>query len=354
MIPIAKPVMQDEEINAVIEVMKSGQIAHGPVVEEFERKCAEYSGYKHGIACTNGTTALHLAMLGAEIKPGDEVIIPDFTFIATANTPRFVGAVPVFADVDKKTFNIDPEDVKRKITPKTKAIIGVSLYGQAYDMDALKEIAESKGIPLISDNAQAIGCEWNGKKNLGDYCATLSFYPTKNMTTGEGGMVLTDDDALAEKILLYRTHGQRKQYDYATMGFNFRMTSLCAAIGLAQLKKIDAFTERRRKNAALLNELLDGVVETPFVDSRAKHVYHQYTIKTDKRDELKEHLKNAGVGSGVYYPQPLHELPTFDAAHANCPNTIELTKRVLSLPVHPLVTEQDVETIAQSIKSFNG
>jgi len=360
LISIAKPLIGENEIAAVVEVMKSGQLAFGPVVEEFERALAAYSGYKHAVATTNGTTALHAAMAVLGVGRGDEVIIPDFTFIATANTPRFVGAKPVFVDVDPKTFNISPEAVRAAVTPKTKAVLAVSLYGQAYDVDALRAIAKEKNLKLVSDNAQAIGAKWKNNRNFGEDCATLSFYPTKNATTGEGGALLTDNDETAEKARIFRNHGQGAQYDYKGFGYNFRMTSLCAAIGIEQLKRVDGFNDARRRNAKQYGELLasvaeKGKIELPQEDARCYHVYHQYTIKCKRgqrdRDALRDFLKQKQIGSGVYYPAPLHLLPTF-GARANTPVTKALCKEVLSLPVHPALSEEDVRTVAAAIKEF--
>jgi dTDP-4-amino-4,6-dideoxygalactose transaminase len=338
--------------------MKSGQLAFGPLVEEFERALAAYGGYKHAVATTNGTTALHTAMAALGIARGDEVIVPDFTFIATANTPRFVSAKPVFVDVDAKSFNISAEAVKAAITPKTKAIVAVSLYGQAYDVDALRAICKEKNLKLVSDNAQAIGAKWKEKRNFGEDCATLSFYPTKNATTGEGGAVLTDDDALAQRCREFRNHGQGVQYEYRGFGHNFRMTSLCAAIGIEQLKKVDDFNSARRKNAAQYNELLKpvadkGKIDLPAEDARCFHVYHQYTIRVPhkKRDALRDFLKQKQIGSGVYYPAPLHSLPTF-GLRAKTPVTKQLCSEVLSLPIHPALSEGDVQTVAAAVKEF--
>lgn len=353
MISIAKPLVGQEELEAVKKVFDSGVLAQGPVVEEFEKQLAAYCEYKHAIAVSSGTAALHVVMHALSIKERDEVIVPDFTFIATANAARYVGARPRFADVDRKTFNITTPAIKKRITKKTKAIIPVSLYGQAYDVDEVLGLGKELSIPVVSDNCQAIGAKWKGKKNFGETASVLSFYPTKNMTTGEGGAILTDDDNLAQECRLWRNIGQRKAYDYAHLGYNYRMTSIQAAIGIEQLKKLDSFTEKRRANAKMLDELLARVkqVETPFVDEKAFHVYHQYTIKAEKRDELKQFLSVKGVGTGVYYPQPLSTLPTFSSKDA-CPKTAAIVQQVLSLPVHPTVTEQDLHVIADAVKEF--
>ncbi|MEM0475973.1 MAG: DegT/DnrJ/EryC1/StrS family aminotransferase [Candidatus Norongarragalinales archaeon] len=358
MISIAKPLIGEAEISRVVDVLRSGQLAFGPVVEEFERALAQYAGFKHAVATTNGTTALHTAMAALGVTRGDEVVVPDFTFIATANAPRFVGAKPSFVDVDSKTFNISPEAVRTAITPKTKAVIAVSLYGQPYDVEAMLAIAREKNIRLVSDNAQAIGAKWKGKRNFGEDCAVLSFYATKNAVTGEGGAVLTDDDELAQRCREFRNHGQGAQYEYRSFGHNFRLTSVLAAIGIEQLKRVDEFNAARRKNAALYNELLAPVaeknkIELPFEDERCFHVYNQYTIKVkhNKRDALREFLKQKQIGTGVYYPAPLHSLPPF-SARAKTPLTKRLCKEVLSLPVHPALNESDLQTVAVAVKDF--
>ncbi len=351
MISIAKPIIAQEEIDAAVAALKSGALTGGPLIESFEKELALYHGYKHAVAVSSGTAALHVLMHSAGLHAGDEIIVPDFTFIATANAARYVGAVPRFCDVDEKTFNIDVSKAEKLVTPKTKAIIPVSLYGQAYNVDAVKEFAEKHSLLVLSDQCQAIGTKWRGSRNLHDQAMTLSFYPTKNLTTMEGGAVLTDDDGIAEECRLWRNIGQRKPYDYAHLGYNYRLTTVAAAIGSAQLKKLDSFTQKRRENARILNELLADIVEIPFEDERAEHVYHQYTIKTQKRDELKQFLAENGVGSNVYYPVPLHTLPTFASTDA-CPITERLCKTVLSLPIHPLVTHDDLQLIAEKVKEF--
>src|SRR3989338_2891036 len=234
MISIAKPLIGEEEIQAAKKALESGILTGGPLVEEFEKNLAEYCNYKHAIAVNSGTAALHVAAAALGIKQGDAIIVPDFTFIATANAARYVGAKPLFADVDRETFNLDAKSVEEvaKKNKNAKAIIPVSLYGQCYNVDEIKEVAEKYSLKIISDNAQAIGTEWKGKRNLRDDCQILSFYPTKNITTCEGGAVLTDDAQIAEECMLWRNIGQRKPYDYAHLGFNFRLPSVNAAIGI--------------------------------------------------------------------------------------------------------------------------
>ena len=355
MIPIAKPIIEQSDIDAVVSALKSGQLTGGPIVQEFETELAKYSGYKHAVVVSSGTAALHIAMHALGIGKGDEVLVPDFTFIATANAPRYVQARPKFVDVDPRTFNIDAQKLAKKITPKTKAIIPVSLYGQAYDVDAVMELARAHQIPVVSDNCQAIGTAFNGKRNFGDTLSTLSFYPTKNMTSTEGGAILTDRDDLAEASRLWRNIGQRKPYDYVHVGYNYRLNSVSAALGLSQLRRLDASTEKRRQNAKILNDLLFGIkkIQTPFEDPRATHVYNQYTIQCKDRDALKAHLAQNGVGSNVYYPMPLSQLDTFGAKNGS-PIARRVSQRVLSLPVHPALSDTDLHTIADAVKSFKG
>ncbi len=363
MIPIAKPLIGDEEINAVIEVLKSGMLAHGKEVEAFEREFAGYLGAKHGIAVTNGTAALDVALKALKIGPGDEVITSPFTFIASANSILFQGAKPVFADIDPKTFNLDPNEVLERINEKTKAIIVVHLYGQPADMKAFSEIAEDHKLYLVEDCAQAHGAEFDGRKvgTFGDIAA-FSFYPTKNMTTGEGGMVVTNDDELAEKARLIRNHGQTKKYLHEELGYNLRMTNIAAAIGRVQLRKLDEWNEKRIKNAKLLTDGIKriGGLTPPYVDPRVKHVFHQYVIRVEdefpmSRDELAQKLREKGVGTGIHYPMPVHHQPFYQKLgypEEICQNAVEASKRVLSLPVHPSVSREDVEYILQTLEEL--
>ncbi|MBU4256202.1 MAG: DegT/DnrJ/EryC1/StrS family aminotransferase [Candidatus Thermoplasmatota archaeon] len=353
MIPIAKPLIGDEEKKAVLDVLDSGMLAQGEKVKEFEEKFAEYIGVKHAVATSNGTTALHLALLASGVKSGDEVITTPFTFISTATSILFCGAKPVFADINPGTFNIDPEKIEKMITGKTKAILPVHLYGQSCEMDRIMEIAEKHALVVVEDACQSHGAEYHHKKvgGIGD-AGCFSFYPTKNMITGEGGMVTTNDEGLAEKIRTLRNHGQKERYNYAMVGYNFRMTDIAAAIGIEQLKKLDGFNDRRRGNAGFLSEQLNDVVETPYVLPDVKHVFHQYTIKTDKRELLKENLKKEGIGFGIYYPEPLHFYePLKRYGNDDLKNAENLCKNVLSLPVHPGLSEEDLEKIVQLIKS---
>jgi len=352
MISIAKPLVGKEEKQAVMKVIESGMIACGPRVEEFEKQFAAFVGTKYAVATTSGTTALHLALLSVGVTSGDEVILPSFSFIASANSVLFCDAKPVFCDVNSKTFNIDVKRIDSLITEKTKAIMPVHLYGQPADMKPILEIAEKHGLNIIGDAAQAHGAKYNGKMigSFGD-AECFSYYPTKNMTTGEGGMITTDNEDLAERIYSLRNHGREKTkwgYEHGRLGYNYRMTDIAAAIGLEQLKKLPHFNQKRREHAQYFNEKLGGVeeVETPYVLENTEHVYHQYTIKCNKRDAFIQQLKNNDVGYGIYYPKPLHfynHLKKYE--HSDLKNSEILAENILSLPVHPALNCYDLEKI---------
>ena len=357
-VPIAKPIIGDKEIENVVEVLKSGMIAQGPKVEEFEQKFAEWVGAEYGIAVNSGTAALHVALLACGIGEGDEVITTPFTFIASGNSILYTGARPVFADIDMKTYTLNPDSIEDLITEKTKAIMPVQLYGQSADMDRINEIAEKYGLIVIEDAAQAHGAAYNGQKvgSIGDM-SCFSFYPTKNMTTSEGGIITTDDEELAEKARIFRAHGATVRYHHDAIGYNFRMTDISAAIGLAQLENIDEFNEKRIANAAYLNEGLkdvDGVI-TPCCADGSKHVYHQYTIRVEKgdRDDWVDIINDCGVGTGIHYPIPLYNQPIYRALgiEGNCPNAELAADNVISLPVHPSLSKEDLDIVIEAVKT---
>jgi perosamine synthetase len=353
-IPIAKPNVGDEELTAIGEVLKSGMLAQGKVVEDFENQFAEYLGVKHAIATSSGTTAIHISLMAAGIKSGNEVITTPFTFYATATPILFCGASPVFVDIDPRTFNIDPTKIEAAITEKTRALLIVDLYGQPVDRASIMDIIEKHDLILVEDSCQAHGAEFKNKK-VGTFgsAGCFSFYPTKNMTTGEGGMMVTNDDELADHARLLRNHGQRDRYEYVMVGYNFRMTNIAAAIGVEQLKKLDGNNEGRIKNATYFTEELSEIVDVPFVIPDVKHVYHQYTIKTEKRDALQKHLREKNIGSIIYYPQPLHLFNTLkDYPHGDLSNAEEIAKEVISLPVHPELNQDDLERIVEGVKGF--
>ena len=357
-VPIAKPIIGDEEIENVVEVLKSGMIAQGPKVEEFEERFAEWVGAEYGIAVNSGTAALHVALLSCGIGEGDEVITTPFTFIASGNSILYTGAKPVFADIDLKTYTINPDSIEDLITENTKAILPVQLYGQSADMEKINDIAEKYGLTVIEDAAQAHGATCNGEKvgSIGDM-ACFSFYPTKNMTTSEGGIITTNDEELAENARVFRAHGASVRYHHDEIGYNFRMTDISAAIGLAQLDKIDEFNDKRIANAAYLNEGLkdvDGVI-TPYCADGSKHVYHQYTIRVEKgdRDEWVDLINDCGVGTGIHYPIPLYNQPVYRSLgiEGNCPNAELAADTVSSLPVHPSLTKEDLDLVIEAVKT---
>lgn len=357
-VPIAKPIIGEEEIENVVEVLKSGMIAQGPKVEEFEQKFAEWVGAEYGIAVNSGTAALHVALLSCGVGEGDEVITTPFTFIASGNSILYTGAKPVFADIDLRTYTMDPNSIEALITENTKAILPVQLYGQSADMDKINEIAEKHGLIVVEDAAQAHGATFNGRNvgSMGDM-SCFSFYPTKNMTTSEGGIITTNDEDLAENAKMFRAHGASVRYHHDEVGYNFRMTDISAAIGLAQLNKIDEFNDKRIENAAYLNEGLkdvDGVV-TPYCAEGAKHVYHQYTIRVEKgnRDDWVDIINECGVGTGIHYPIPLYNQPIYKALgiEGKCPNAELAADNVISLPVHPSLTKEDLDLVIEAVKT---
>jgi perosamine synthetase len=361
-IPVARPAIGQDEISAVTAVLESGMLASGERVAEFERNFADYCGTTHAVAINNGTAALHAALLAADIGQGDEVIVPSFSFFATASAVSMTGAKPIFVDVNEQTFNIDPVQVENQINPKTKAVIGVHLFGQPFDAQGIKQVCESHNLTLIEDAAQAQGAICNGEKtgamgNLGCF----SFYATKNMTTGEGGMVTTSEKALNERLRLLINHGQSEKYLHTRLGYNYRMTDVAAAIGLVQLKKLEKFNTRRRKNAEYYDTHISvkGLI-TPTVAQGMHHVYHQYVIRlTDefpmKRADFMEYLKVKGIGTAVHYPIPIHHQPVYARANEpdSCPVSTRLASSVLSIPVHPLLDQKELAYICDAINRVN-
>jgi perosamine synthetase len=350
-IPVARPQVGEEEKALVWSAMESGQLAQGGRVKEFEEKFAALVGVPHGVAVSSGTTAIHLALLGLGVGTGDEVVTVSFTFTATASPILHVGARPVFVDVDPRTYTMDPEQLEEAIGPRTKAIIPVSLYGLPADMSAITAVAERHGLPVIEDACQAHGAQRDGRFSGAWGIGAFSFYPTKNMTTGEGGIITTDDADLAERVRLLREHGMRERYRPAILGYNFRMTDIHASIGLGQLPKLAAANERRRAIAARYDEALTGVV-TPFVPAGVHHVYHQYTLRVAQPKEFADRMAARGVGSNVYYPVPVHRQEPFRALgldRVQLPVTERLTGEILSIPVHPALTDDDVEAVIAAV-----
>ena len=357
MINIAKPQIGPEEKQAVLDVLDSGILAQGPRVKAFEEAFAAMCGVKHAIATSSGTTALHAALLANGIGPDDEVITSSFTFIASANSALFVGARPVFVDIDPHTFNLDPRLIETAITDKTRAIMPVHLYGLCCNMDPILDIAAKYSLLVIEDACQSHGATYRGRKagSMGN-SGTFSMYPTKNMTSGEGGMITTDDDSIAESCRAIRQHGMRRRYYHDELGYNFRMTDIQAAIGFEQLKKLEKFNQARREKGRYLSEHLRGVV-LPLAPEGCEHVYHQYTIRVSggRRDALIQHLAARGVGSMIYYPVPIHQ-QTFYVNQLgykqSLPETELAASEVLSLPVHPGLSGADLETIVNAVNEF--
>jgi len=359
-IPIASPIIGEEEIEEVVKVLKSGFIAQGPKVAEFEKEFAKFVGADFAVATSSGTTALHVSLLSCGIGEGDEVITTPFTFAATGNSILYTGARPIFVDIDPDTFNMDYNKIEEAINEKTKAIMPVQLYGQSSEMDEISKIAKKHELFVIEDAAQAHGAIYKEKKvgSLGDM-ACFSFYPTKNMTTSEGGIITTNNEELSEKSRMIRAHGESKRYEHAILGYNFRMTDIAAAIGLAQLKKIEKFNNQRIANANYLTEELkpvEGIITPKKLDYN-KHVYHQYTIKVTqgKRDDWVKLLNDNGIGTGIHYPIPIYkqELYIELGYDDNLENTEKAANSVISLPVHPSLTKKDLESIVNVLTEIS-
>lgn len=364
MIPLVKPKISDKEIKAVVKVLKTGQLAQGPVVAEFEKQVREYLGVKYALAVNNGTAALHCALFAAGVTVGDEVITSPFTFIATVNSILMQGAKPVFADIDE-SFNIDPKKVKEKITKKTKAIIAVDLYGNPSNYKELLKISKQHDIKLIADSAQAIGAIYGSKKvgNIADI-STFSLYATKNIMSGEGGIVTTNDKKLADKVISFRNHGQNPvtRYEYIELGYNYRLTDVLAAIALEQFKNVDKITDKRINNAKKYNELLAGIkgLILPKIEKENRHAFHQYTIRLTEdfkgnRDAFTAFLKSEGIGFGIYYPVPLHlssHLKYLGHKPGDFPITEAFANQVVSLPISQDLAASDLIKVAKVIKNY--
>ena len=354
-IPISRPAIGEEEIRAVTEVLRSGNLAQGKKVEQFENEFSRYVGARFAAAVSSGTAALQIGLQALGLGKGDEVITTPFTFAATANAIIHCGARPVFADIDPRTFNLDPEKIAA--SKKTKAVMCVHLYGQPCEMDSLKSICREADAKLVEDAAQAVGAEYKGKR-IGTFGAlsAFSFYATKNLTTGEGGMIATGSKGLAEQARIIRNQGQTEQYRHDIISYNFRMTDIQAAIGIEQLKRVDSLNRKRIGNAKFLADSLSSVkgIETPFVPRHVKHVFHQYTLKVPKgRDKLLSYLNGHGIGARVYYPQPVYMQPPYvkmGFGKGLCPVAEKVCGQVLSIPVHPLLKQNELEEIVKQVK----
>jgi len=355
MIRIAQPLIGEPERAAVMAVLDSGQLAAGPVTKRLEEQfAAEVSHTRHAVAVANGTAALHLALLAHDIGRDDDVITTPFTFQATANMILAVGARPIFVDVGLDG-NIDTYAAEMAITANVKAILPVHLYGRLCDMDELVTISQRYGFFIIEDAAQAHGATVLGRHAGGFGTGCFSFYATKNMTSGEGGMITTDNDALAARLRRLRHHGQNETYSSVELGFNYRMTDVTAAIALAQLDRLEEFTKKRRENAAYLSANLKGVLLPPKPLEPDAMVWHQYTIRVQDRDELRTFLREREIESSVYYPTLLPDQPLYKQrrlGNGDFPNARKLAAEVLSLPVHPALSQDDLERIVEAVNEW--
>jgi perosamine synthetase len=357
MIPISKPFIGEAEKRAVLEVLESGMLVQGPRTARLEEKFAEVCGTKHAIATSCGTTALHVALLAHGIGRGDEVITTPFTFMASVNSILYVGAKPVFVDIEEDTFNINPSLIESVITPRTKAILPVHLYGYACDMDAIMSIANRHGLIVIEDACQAVGATYKGKPVGGFGTGCFSLYATKNIMSGEGGMITTDDEMLAKRCRMIRNHGMERRYYHDMLGYNFRLSDLHAAIGLVQIERLAEFTEKRRANAAYLNAHISSVI-TPKISVGYEPVWHQYTVRIDRgrnRDAAVKQLNDAGIGTGIFYPVPAYrQAHLVEIGYGNLflPVTERMASEVISLPVHPQVSQSDLGTIVSEVNKL--
>ncbi len=357
-ISIAQPSIGRRELEAARRVLESGQLRAGPVTEKFEREFARLAGARFAVAVNSGTSALFLAA-SVLVGPGEEVIVPDFTFVATASMVLAAGARPVFADVDPRTFTLDPSDAERRITPRTRAMIPVHLYGRPAAMAPLLRLARKYRLKIIWDAAQAHGAKYQGR-DVGSFpdVVCYSFYPTKNMTTGEGGMLVTSNARLARELRLMRSHGESGRYRHVRLGYNFRMTDLASALGLEQLWRLEITNRRRRQNAAALCRGLQGTrgIELPEEDPSVQHVYNSFTVRLDtsvlgmSRDEFRRRLAERGIETAVHYPRPLSRQPLFHGSGSDCPVSKQLARAVLSLPVHPALSRADLERIIRAVR----
>ncbi len=356
-VPIASVQLDEPEIAAAVAVLRSGHLVAGAAVEAFERQFARLVGAEYAVAVSSGTAALHVAYL-AVLKPGDEVLVPGFTHISTASMVHFAGGRPVLCDVDRRSFTLSLQDAARKVTACTSAITPVHLFGNACDIDGIQQLAERHKLKIIWDAAQAHATRHRGR-DIGSFAdlVTYSFYPTKNLTTGEGGMLVTGDRELYERCMLLRNHGQSRKYYHESFGLNYRMMEVSGALGLEQLKKLPALSEKRRQHARYLTARLGGVdgITVPYVAGDVEHSFHQYSILLEldrlgcSRDEFVDALKAEGVEAAVHYPRALNQQPAFAADNVRLPNCEWLAQRIMSLPVHPLLSEGDLDRVAGAV-----
>ena len=373
MIPYGKQTIEQDDIQAVVDVLKSDFLTTGPKIAEFEQTVADYVGVKYAVAISNGTSALHAACFAAGIGPGDEVITTPLTFAASANCVLYCGGTPVFADVDPKTYNIDPEDIRRKITDRTKAIIAVHLAGQPCDMDAIHSIAREHGLIVIEDGAHALGSVYKGKRvgSLSDM-TTFSFHPVKPITTGEGGMIVTDNEDFYKKMILFRSHGITRDdsmmtrndgpwfYQQFDLGYNYRITDIQCALGCSQMKKLDRFLARRKEIVARYNEAFadcDNII-TPYQLSDTESGWHLYIVqvKNCDRRQVFEGMREKGIGVNVHYipvyMHPYYQEHGYENVH--CVNAEEIYSHIISLPLYPGLTSEQQNYVIDTLKSLCG
>lgn len=371
MIPYGKQTIEQDDIQAVVDVLKSDFLTTGPKIAEFEQTVADYVGAKYAVAISNGTSALHAACFAAGIEPGDEVITTPLTFAASANCVLYCGGTPVFADVDPKTYNIDPEDIQRKITDRTKAIIAVHLAGQPCDMDAIHSIAREHGLIVIEDGAHALGSVYKGKKvgSMSDM-TTFSFHPVKPITTGEGGMIVTDNEDFYKKMILFRSHGITRDdsmmtrndgpwfYQQFNLGYNYRITDIQCALGCSQMKKLDRFLARRKEIVARYNEAFadcDNII-TPYQLSDTESGWHLYIVQVKKCDrrQVFENMRENGIGVNVHYipvyMHPYYQEHGYENVH--CANAEEIYSHIISLPLYPGLTSEQQDYVIDTLKSL--
>jgi perosamine synthetase len=360
-IPITSVRLGPDIEEAVLAVVRSGQLAQGPVTAELESLMAACAGTKHAVAVNNGTVSLIAGLQALGIGPGSEVITSAFTFVATLNAIVHVGATVRFADVDPVDFHMRPDAIEALVNERTRAIVPVHLYGQMVDMDAVMTIAGAHGLAVLEDAAQAHGATFRGRPAGSFGLGSFSLYATKNVSTGEGGMLTTDDDDVADLLRVLRNQGMRARYQYELPGFNLRMTDLQAAVGVPQLRALDATNEQRRRNAAALSSGIDGThgVVTPIVRDERTHVFHQYTVRVTEeagcdRDTFVQRLHDRGIGAGVYYPRPVYDYACFSdhprIVVGECPQTEQVCREVVSLPVHPHLSEHDLDRIVTAVR----
>lgn len=348
--------IKDKIDKAISDVVESALFIQGPAVGEFESRITKYLGSKYAIGCASGTDALQIAMMAIDIKPGDEIITTPFTFVATTETIALLGAVPVYIDIDEKTFNIDVTKIEEKITSKTKAIMPVHLYGQPAEMDEILNIAKKHNLKVIEDAAQAIGAEYKGRKvsTIGDI-GCISFFPSKNLGAfGDGGMIITDNDEIAAKIRMIVSHGSRKKYYHEILGVCSRLDSIQAAILNVKLDYLDEYCGSRITASEKYNERFKGKIEAPFVSDGVKHIFHQYSVRIKNRDNLQLFLKENGVPAMIYYPVPLHlqEAYRYNYKTGDFPVSEMIAKDIISLPMHTELTDEQIDYISSKVLEF--